>query len=78
MRHVIISTIQRGQVNPPEPLDAENQRFVDASIALETAAMTWERDRPLSQWRERALAKAPQGVRVYAPAQRVMMRAMGR
>jgi len=59
LKHCVISTIIRGNVDPPEPLDAQNQAKVNESIAWETLDASLERDPPLSKWREKYLAKHP-------------------
>lgn len=50
MRHVIVSTLLRGAVNPPEPLDAENQARLDA--VEESEARFAEETEHVSRWRE--------------------------
>ena len=79
MRHVVISTAMRGRVNPPEPLDFDNQLMVEAGIERETARAEQENAPRMSQWRAREYAKnPPRGEYIYLPAQNVLMNAMGR
>lgn len=79
MRHVIIATLRRGAVSPPQPLDAQNQRMVDAVIQYEAARAEQEGATQMSRWRAASNAKkAARGEYIEASAQRVLMKAMGR
>jgi hypothetical protein len=59
MKHFVIVTALRGPVNPPEPLDPDNQRILDHVVAGEAYYAQLERDPPLSHWRQVAMAKRP-------------------
>ena len=82
-RHVIISTLQRGRVHPPEPLDSDNQKMIHASIEIET--MEAQHEPQASRWRTAMDAKAdtydrrpPARESMFGPAHNLLMTGMGR
>ena len=74
MRHLIVATLRRGVVDPPEPVDFQNQCMIDAKLEAEAFYVSQERDPAISQWRQRQLAKQPQTTWMYGPARDLLMR----
>jgi hypothetical protein len=64
VRHVIISTANRGKVRPPEPVSSEDQEAINARIEQEWRWAKGERDPQLSAreiWMEEKGRHTPRG-----------------